>query len=375
MGSYVPDLPNLYIESPCIPSRELSREAGCNIYLKLDNLQPSGSFKSRGIGHMMSRALLSSSTGRAHFYCSSGGNAGLACAEAARTLRQPCDVFVTTLTPDHVVAKLAELGATAHRVGSVWPEADARCRAAATGDAEGVYVPPFDNPLIWDGHATLVDELAALEAKGFFGGGGAVDAIVCNVGGGGLLNGVMEGIERNYGSPAAAPRRRPAVLALETAGADSLAASIRAGAHVTLPAITSIATTLGAPRVSERTYQWAETCGAGTFTFPSLPPPAKLAGGASANNNPPRLTSGVVSDADAISACARFLDDARILVEASCGATLASAYTDGGAILRAAVAPGASDEAWAETNVVLVVCGGSNISMALLAQYRERFGV
>lgn len=76
MGSYVPGLPKLYIETPCIPSAELSRAAGCNIYLKLENLQPSGSFKSRGIGAMMSRALASSKTGRAHFYCSSGGNAG-----------------------------------------------------------------------------------------------------------------------------------------------------------------------------------------------------------------------------------------------------------------------------------------------------------
>ncbi|RYC59047.1 hypothetical protein CHU98_g7157, partial [Xylaria longipes] len=78
MGSYIPDLPKLHIETPCIPSPELSRAAGCNIYLKLENLQPSGSFKSRGIGRLMSESLLSSGTGRAHFYCSSGGNAGLA---------------------------------------------------------------------------------------------------------------------------------------------------------------------------------------------------------------------------------------------------------------------------------------------------------
>ncbi|KAI0533457.1 tryptophan synthase beta subunit-like PLP-dependent enzyme [Xylaria digitata] len=366
MGSYVPDLPRLHTETPCIPSPELSRAAGCNIYLKLENLQPSGSFKSRGIGNLMSRALLSSSTGRAHFYCSSGGNAGLACAEAARTLRQPCDVFVSSLTADHVLAKLAALGATPHRAGNNWPESDVHCRAAAARDAESIYVPPFDDPLIWDGNATLVDELAALEAKGFFEDGGAVDAIVCNVGGGGLLNGVMEGIERNYGSRSPSPRKRPAALALETVGTDSLAASIRAGSHVTIPAITSVAVSLGAPRVSEKTYEWAQTCNASTFTFPS--PPAKPA------SESPRLVSAVVSDADAVSACARFLDDARMLVEVACGATLSSAY-NGRALLRAALAPDATDEVWAKMNVVLVVCGGSGVSMDMLAKYREKFGV
>ncbi|KAI1733643.1 tryptophan synthase beta subunit-like PLP-dependent enzyme [Xylaria scruposa] len=364
MGSYTPDLPRLWIETPCIPSRELSRATGCNIFLKLENLQPSGAFKSRGIGHLMSQSLLSSSTGRAHFYCSSGGNAGLACAEAARTLGQPCDIFVTLPTPPHVVARLAALGATAHRVGNTWPEADARCREALASDSNGVYIAPFNHPLIWDGHATLVDELAALEGTGFFPGDGGVDAIVCNVGGGGLLNGVMEGVERNYAAAAAASDRRPTVLALETEGAASLAASVRAGSHVTLPAITSIATTLGAPRVSERTYRWAETCGATLFTPKSTP------GGIQSK----RLISAVVSDADAVEACARFLDDARLLVEVSCGATIASAYR-AETLLRPALAPDADDESWARMNIVLVVCGGSNISMDMLAKYRVKFGV
>ncbi|KAI1754561.1 tryptophan synthase beta subunit-like PLP-dependent enzyme [Xylaria castorea] len=385
MGSHITDLPKLYIETPCIPSPELSRVAGCNIYLKLENLQPSGAFKSRGIGRLMSQSLLSSSTGRrAHFYCSSGGNAGLACAEAARALRQPCDVFVTLATPAHVVAKLAALGAAPHRVGDAWPEADARCREVLASDPDGVYVAPFDHPLIWDGHATLVDELAALEkSNGFFpsssSSSGIIDAIVCNVGGGGLLNGVMEGVERNYAAAAAASsgrRRRPTVLALETAGADSLAASLRAGSHVTLPAITSIATTLGAPRVSDRTYQWAEICGATLFTptTPATTPVKKPTPASGIIQGSKRLVSAVVSDADAVEACARFLDDARLLVEVSCGATIASAYR-AETILRPALAPDADDETWARMNIVLVVCGGSNISMDMLAEYRVRFGV
>ncbi|KAI8630171.1 tryptophan synthase beta subunit-like PLP-dependent enzyme [Xylariaceae sp. FL1651] len=442
MGSYVPDLPKLYIETPCIPSQELSRIAGCNIFLKLENLQPSGSFKSRGIGTLMSHALLSSSSssttggggqgaGAARFYCSSGGNAGLACAEAARALRRPCDVFLPQSTPDLVLARLALLGATPHRAGDSWPEADAACREAVARDPDGVYVPPFDDPEIWNGNASLVDELAALDASGFFAAGKeeeeagegegsrrgrGIDAIVCNVGGGGLLNGIMEGIERNYGPPPPPPshandvanghddrnghsssghhRRRPRVLAIETAGADSLAACIQAGAHVAIPAITSVATTLGAPRVSAETYRWAKVCGATTVvtttttttttsSFPSsasASPPVlvnKAARRPSHNSPPPPpppLLSAVVSDADAVSACARFLDDARLLVEVSCGATLSSVYNPG--LLRTALGgAGEIDESWRRMNVVLVVCGGSSISMDMLAKYRLKFGV
>jgi L-serine/L-threonine ammonia-lyase len=56
-----------------------------------------------------------------------------------------------------------------------------------------------------------------------------------------------------------------------------------------------------------------------------------------------------------------------MLVEAACGATLALVYSS---LLQAAV-PGLKPE----SRVVLVVCGGSNIDMRLLAQYRKQFNV
>jgi len=372
----------------------------------------------------MLRSLRASSTGRAHFYCSSGGNAGLACAVAARTLGQPCDVFVPSLTPEHVLGKLSRIGATPHRAGTSWPEADAACRSAVASDPEGVYVPPFDHKLIWEGASSLVDELVALEDKGFFPAAGdsgdedagGVDAIVCSVGGGGLLNGIMTGVERHYGdssteSQLRRQQRRPVVIAIETLGTDSLAASIRAGAHVTIPGITSVATSLGAPRVSAESYRWAEVCKATTFTFPlsssptppltpdvdaalattisfgstSAPALAEINTNTIANTNTstdtnakptPKLVSAVVADAHAVSACTRFVDDERLLVEVACGATIASAYNP--ALLRAAFGfgpAGMDDEAWAKKNLVLVVCGGSSISMDMLAKYQVQFGI
>ncbi len=91
------------------------------------------------------------------------------------------------------------------------------------------YVHPFDHPLLWDGHATLVDEVVAR--------GVAFDCGVTNVGGG-LLVGIVAGLRRN--GLAQVP-----VIAAETEGAASVHASVAAGEPVTLPAIASIACPVG----------------------------------------------------------------------------------------------------------------------------------
>ncbi|CAJ2507468.1 Uu.00g086540.m01.CDS01 [Anthostomella pinea] len=340
-SSYAPEPQKLYIETPCIPSAPLSRAAGCNIFLKLENLQPSGSFKSRGVGSMMHRALLAKPDGRAHFYCSSGGNAGLACATAAATLAQSCTIVVPTLTAAHMIAKMRLLGATVEQVGENWSFADKYLREEllARDTEHGVYVPPFDHPHVWEGASTIVDELVT-QTRGLMAGGAAkVDGIICNCGGGGLLNGIMEGVGKNFRGS------KPTVLAVETVGADSLDASVRAGELVTLPAITSIATSLGAPRVSAKTFEWTRE---------------------------KHLLNTVVTDAEAVMGCVKLANDARMLVEASCGATIAPVYNGG---LRKAMGEGLSDEEWSRKNVVAIVCGGTDVTLQILRDYQKKFGV
>ncbi len=281
-------------------------------------------------------ASRSSSAEDIHFFCSSGGNAGLACATSALALGYKATIVVPITTSPYMVSKLHDLGAHVVQTGANWSAADRYLREELMAKHPGaVYVPPFDHPDIWAGAAPLVDELG-VQLRGV-----AVDGIVCSVGGGGLMCGIMEGVERVYG------RRPPTVLAVETIGADSLYASVQAGKLVTLPAITSIATSLGATRVAEKALEWALKCG-------------------------DRLVSAAVSDADAVMASVRFLDDARILVEPACGATLAPAYNGD---LRRYLGKGLSDDEWAAKHIVLVVCGGSNINLDILAEYRKRFGV
>ncbi|KAI7785481.1 hypothetical protein LA080_006902 [Diaporthe eres] len=352
MGSVSKSPPRPWIETPCVYSAPLSRVAGCKTYLKLENLQPSGSFKSRGIGNLMVRAVEatnspSTSAEDVHFYSSSGGNAGLACATAAATLGRPATVIVPKITSQLMIGKLRELGADVVQIGENWAAADRHLREVAIREFErahpgsrAVYVPPFDHQDVWDGNATLVDELQSQMSESF---DEQIDAIICNVGGGGLMCGIMQGVQNlkdsGYGSPK--------VLAIETEGGDSLNASVKAGELVTLPGITTIATSLGATRVAEQAFAWVERAGGD-------------------------LISAVVSDKAAVDAMVKFLDHARILVESACSATIATVYNGD---LRKYLGEGLSDQEWAQKNVVVVVCGGSNINLEMLEKYRKTFGV
>lgn len=284
------------------------------IYLKLENLQPSGSFKSRGIGNLMVRAVESTnspstSAEDVHFYSSSGGNAGLACATAAVTLGQPATVVVPMTTSQLMIGKLRELGAEVVQIGENWAAADRHLRQVVIPEFESahpgsraVYVPPFDHQDVWDGNATLVDELKTQMSEAF---NERIDAIICNVGGGGLMCGIMQGVQKlkdsGYGSPK--------VVAVETEGGDSFNASVKAGELVTLPGITTIATSLGATRVAEQAFAWVEKAGGD-------------------------LISAVVTDKDAVDAMVKFLDHARILVESACSATIATVVSDSKRIPR-----------------------------------------
>lgn len=337
MGSLPREASIPWSRTPTIYSPELSRLSGCNIYLKLENLQPSGSFKSRGVGNLMVRALAASpSPETVHFYCSSGGNAGLACATAALSLKRPATIVLPASSPPLMKKKLLALGVDVIIHGKNWAEADGYLRRELlTKEGEtGVYVPPFDHQHLWDGAATIVDELRDQID-------GPIHGIVGSVGGGGMINGIMQGVMTLPWN-----NQPPQVIAVETVGADSLNASVRAGSHVRLPAITSIATSLGAPQVSAKTWEYA-------------------------SNYPETMQSVVVSDADAAISCVRFADDARFLVEVSCGAALAPMYRGD---LRERVGKGCSDEEWRSKNVVMIVCGGAAVALETLASYREKYG-
>lgn len=327
-------LPTPWRRTPLIHSSTLSKSAGCQVYLKLENLQPSGSFKSRGIGNLLLTHLTSlapSARPKIHFYSSSGGNAGLACVVAAVSLGAPATIVVPLSTSAFMISKIREAGASqVIQEGTSWYEADSYLKSVVIPEAEErgevpVYVPPFDAPAIWDGNATMTAEM--LEDLGQ-----VPDAVVCSVGGGGMFCGIMQG-RAEAGEKASGMK----VLAVETEGADSLNLSVREGKLSTLPAITSIATTLGARTVAERAFEYSKEKG---------------------------VRSVVLSDREAMEGCVRFADDERIMVEASCGVSLALCY--GGRLKR--VMP----ELTEDSKVVIVVCGGKNITAGMLQTWEEQ---
>ena len=274
-----------------------------------------------------------------HFYNSSGGNAGIACVHAANSLNRPSTIVVPLSTQPFMIAKIRAAGASrVVQFGATWRDADEHLREtvmkeAREGGEEAVYVPPFDHEDVREGNGTIVEELREQMVA-------APDVVACSVGGGGLFAGIAQGIMREEEGWS-----KTTLLALETEGADSLAQSVQAGGEVvTLTGITSIAKSLGAVRVADRARELAFE-----------------------GHESGRIRSVVLSDAEAAMGCWRFADDERVLVEPACGVVIALCYE--GRLESALGRRVRQDE-----NVVLIVCGGQNVSAFMVEQWRSEYG-
>ncbi len=285
--------------------------------MKMECFQPTGSFKARGIGHRCANAV---AAGQTHLVSSSGGNAGYTAAYAGRVLGARVTVVVPANTSSKARERMAAENAEVLVHGRYWDEADALARQLAA-ESGAAYIHPFDDPAIWQGHKSLISETVQQCPQ-------KPDAVVVAVGGGGLLCGVVEGLQEIGWTGTA-------VLAVETEGADSFSAAVSAGHLVTLPAITSIASTLGAMRVTAQALYWAAH-------HPILPV--------------------VVSDRDAVHACLRYIDDMRVLVEPACGAALSLLYSHSERLARF-------------DSVLMVVCGGAGITLDALQEQAAALGV
>ena len=147
-----------------------------------------------------------------------------------------CPCAVPETTPAFICERLRAYGAEVVVHGSQWSEANEYAMRQAD-QRNGVLVHPFEGADTWEGHGSLVRELAEqLPAP--------PAAVVGAVGGGGLVLGVLHGLQQ-VGWTTSVP-----VIAVETLGADSFARAMAAGELVTLPAITSVAKSLGASQVS-----------------------------------------------------------------------------------------------------------------------------
>ncbi|KAF3695983.1 L-serine dehydratase/L-threonine deaminase [Channa argus] len=316
----------LHAATPVRQSLPLTKVAGSPIYVKLESSQPTGSFKIRGIGHLCETWA---KRGCERFVCCSGGNAGMAAAFSARQLGVPATIIVPSVTPVPTVQRLRDEGATVVIHGNTLNESIEYGQHLVANNPGWIFISPFDDPLIWEGHTSLVKELTQdLKEK--------PGAIVLSVGGGGLLNGVVEGLRR-------ADWVDVPIVAMETLGAHSLNAAVQAGELVTLPAITSVATTLGLTQVSAQTLKLVQEH---------------------------TVFSEVVTDQEAVKAVERFVDDEKVLVEPACGAALAAVYSN---VIRRLQDEGKLAKCLGP--VVIVVCGGNNISLEQLLRLKKQLSI
>jgi threonine dehydratase len=204
------------------------------VWLKLEHLQASGSFKARG---MLNR-LLSNTIPDSGVIVASGGNAGIATSTAALLLGVRCEVFVPKISSPAKQAKLRALGAQLHVVGDAYAQALEACikRQKETG---ALLTHAYDQTEVVIGAGTVAAEIDEQA-------GGQPDSVLVSVGGGGLIAGIAAWYAEDT-TRSAATRTR--VIALEPELAPTLHAARAAGQPVDVSVSGVAADSLGAKRI------------------------------------------------------------------------------------------------------------------------------
>ena len=295
--------------TPLERSETLSRHLDTNIYVKYELFQKTGSFKPRGAFNKL--LSLTPEERKAGVVAVSGGNHAQAVAFVAKELGIEAVIAMPENTPRNYLDATRGYGATV----DLQPNIAAAFDKANHYEKEGlIFIHPFDDPLVIAGQGTVGLEIIEDLPD-------ATD-IITSIGGGGMAAGVA----------IAAKSMKPSVKAwgVETVGADAMSQAISAGKPVTLPAITSIAKTLGAPYVTQLTLDLVKEY----------------------------LESvTVVPDQEAVKALVFIAERLKVLTEPAASCTLAAAER-----LRDNFSP--------TSNVVLVFCGG-NQSIADLCGFLQ----
>lgn len=289
-------------QTPLVHSTTLSDELGAAVYLKMECLQKTGSFKPRGAFNKL--LSLTEEERRRGVVGVSGGNHAQGLAYAARQLGVQATICMPETTPQNYLSATEGYGATIVLAEDI----RAAFRAAERYRSEGsVIVHPFDDPLVASGQGTIALEILQDLPS--------VSRIYISIGGGGLIAGMAAALKES----------RPEIhlVGVETRGADVMARSVAAGELVEMPAITSIAKTLGAPKAS-------------AFTL----------------NHVQSLVDElvVVEDDEAVEAMRFILERTKTLVEPAAACCLAAARRQKGDLT-------------ADDSVVILLCGG-NVSIS-----------
>ncbi|NMH90189.1 threonine/serine dehydratase [Pseudonocardia bannensis] len=299
------------LRTPTLPSPGLSAHFGVPVTVKLELLQRTGSFKPRGaVAKLLS---LSGAERAAGVVAVSGGNHGVALADVAGSM----GVAATVVMPESAPARSIDAARASGATVRLTPDMAGAFALTERLVGEGLtLVHPFDDPVVIAGQGTVGAELVA-DAPGL------TDVLV-SIGGGGLIAGVAAAFR------ALAPQVR--VWGVETEGADAMSAARAVGGPVPV-ALSSIASTLSAPSVSQLTYDHVAALVCDVL---------------------------VVSDADAVRGVLTLAEQAKVWTEPAAGCLVLAAHR-------------VLDRVGPDARLGLVVCGG-NVTAADVAGWVQRFG-
>jgi threonine dehydratase len=219
-------------ETPFAYSATLSQAAGAKLYLKLENLQMTGSYKERGALNRLAR--LTPEEGARGVIAFSAGNHAQGVAYHAQRLGISATIVMPVYTPLVKVTSTRRYGARVILHGQ--SAAEARAESYRLAAEEGrVYIHPFDDRYIVAGQGTIGLEL--LEQNPY------LDAVVVPVGGGGLIAGVALVLKETN------PRIK--IYGVESAAMASMKASLDAGAVVEVPSERTLAEGIAVSKVGD----------------------------------------------------------------------------------------------------------------------------
>ncbi len=199
------------LETPLEYSAYLSRLAGCDVFLKLENMQTTGSFKYRGAMNKI-LSLTPEEQEQGVVACSTG-NHGAAVAYASRELGCPYRLFLPENVSEAKLEMIRLYGAediTFYGTDVLETETKARSVALETGS---IFVSPYNDAKVIGGQGTIGVELHR--------GPSAVDAVIMPVGGGGLASGIagyLKNLERPVYALGAQPMNSPVMYESVKAG-------------------------------------------------------------------------------------------------------------------------------------------------------------
>jgi threonine dehydratase len=226
------------VETPCAYSQTLSELTRARCYVKLENLQMTGSFKERGAANLLLQ--LGADARRTGVIAASAGNHGLAVAFHAARLGIPATIVMPEYAPLIKVTSARRYGAEVILHGSNFDEAYERARAL--GAERGlVFVHPFDDARVVAGQGTLGLELLEQLPD--------VEAVVVPVGGGGLIAGVALAIK--------AKQPDVQVIGVQSSALPAMARALERGERVRVEPAPTIADGIAVRQVGALTFELA----------------------------------------------------------------------------------------------------------------------